>query len=226
MKRIHFLFFALFLFCVFVSACSKELEVTVLYDHAEGVRPEDRVVGDGKTIGRVEAIEVTPKGRFAVRLRIARDFRQDVTDQCRFFIQDDPQRGDHRSVEIVGLGAGGTPLRNRATVEGSSSLSVWLEQGRRALEIWSEGLQEEIDRWKKELLQVPVQEMYEELERQIEHWAETLGQAEEEVDRYFKQEVLPRLEEAVREFERYLKQQGREEDTEPLERKLEELKGI
>jgi len=209
-----------------IPACSRELHLTVLYNDSGGLKPEDRVFWKEKPVGTVQAVEVTRNGRYAVRVRIKQDFRKVVTDQSRFLIQADPQRSGNRSVVLIHLTEGGTPLPDGAEVEGSSSISVWIEQSGRELQAWSERFQEEIERWRKELRQMPVQEWYEELEHRIEFWTNELEQTEEEVYRYFLKEVLPLLEEAVEELKRHLIQRGRREDIQPLERKLEKLKSI
>ena len=220
------LVFTLVLSCTLIPSCSRELQVTVLYDHSRGLKPEDRVFWNEKPIGTVQAVQVTQAGRYAVQIRIDQNFRQVVTDQSRFIIQADPQRNGPRSVALVSLAEGGRPLPNGATVEGSSSLSVWLEQSGRELEIWSERFQEEIEHWKEELLQMPMQELYVELERQIEYWTDALEKTEDDVHRYFHQEVLPRLEEAMKELEQYFKQLGSDKKVQPLEERLQTLKSI
>jgi hypothetical protein len=85
---------------------------------------------------------------------------------------------------------------------------------------------QELERWQKELNELPEEEWYKELERQLDYWLSEIGQAGVETRRYFKEEVLPRLEEAVRELEKRLKELGKKNEAEILNIKLEELKQL
>ena len=127
---------------------------------------------------------------------------------------------------MVNLAEGGNPLPNGAKVEGSTYLSLQLERGSRGLAAWSQLLLQELERWQKELNQLPEEEWYKELKRQMDYWLSEMGQAGVETRRYFREEVLPRLEEAVRELKRRLRELNKEEEADILEIKLEELKRI
>jgi hypothetical protein len=216
--------FGLILLIPLLPGCSRELQVTVLYDYVGELRPGDRVSWEGKTIGTIQSVEVTAEGRYSVHVSVGQDFRQIVTDQSRFHIQADPLQRGRKSVVLVILKEGGKPLPNDATVEGSPSFSLLLEQSRRELEVWFKRFHEEIETWKKELFQAPVQEWHEELDHQIDYWADTLERSGKEMRRYFTEEVLPFLDEAVEDLKRHLQKQGREKDIEPLEEKLKNLK--
>jgi hypothetical protein len=127
---------------------------------------------------------------------------------------------------MINLAEGGNPLPNGAKVEGSTYLSLQLEKGSRGLAAWSQLLLQELERWQKELNQLPEEEWYKELERQMDYWLSEMGQAGVETRRYFREEVLPRLEEAVRELEKRLKELGKKNQAEILNIKLEELKQL
>jgi hypothetical protein len=162
-------------------ACADELQIIVLYDQSQGLKPGDLVYMDEKSIGSVSTLEVNPDGRFAAHIRIDQDDRQMVTDQCRFYIKPDPQGSGHQSIQIVKCTEGAKPLSPGATIEGSSYLSDLLEQGGRERQDWSERLREEIERWAKGLSELPEKEWYRQLERQIEQWSEELAHADENV---------------------------------------------
>jgi hypothetical protein len=198
----------------------------VLYDHAAELKPDDRVLWQQQTIGRVQSVKSSPTGRVAVRLEIKRDFSQKVTEQSRFLIQADPQQQGQGSVEMIHLAQEGNPLPDNSEVEGSTLLSLQFERGHTGLMAWSRLLQQELERWETELRKLPIKEWYQELERQMEYWARELEQAGEETRRRFREEVLPRLEEAVRELQRRLRELGQKKDVEILDVKLKELKRL
>lgn len=209
-----------------VIACAGGHKLTVIWNHTQDLKPDDRVLWQEQTIGKVQSVTRNPQGHVAVGLRIKRDYTQMVTDQSRFLIQADPQRQGQRSVSMVHLTEDGKPLPDGAEIEGSTYLSLQFERGVRGLKTWSQMLQQELERWEKELHELPEKDWYRDLERQMDYWAKELGQSGEETRRYFREEVLPRLEEAVRELQRRLRELGKMKDAEILDVKLEKLRRI
>jgi hypothetical protein len=216
----------LLILCGLVPACLGNLRLTVLYDQTDELKAGDRVIWQEQTIGVVQNVEAGATGRVAAQLQIKGDFREKVTDESRFLIQADPQHYSQKHIEMINLVEGGKPLPNGAEVEGSTYLSLQVERGSRGLAAWSQLLLQELERWQKELNQLPEEEWYQELERQIDYWLSEMGQAGVETRRYFREEVLPRLEEAVRELEKRLRELGKKNEAEILNIKLEELKQL
>ncbi len=225
-RKRFFLGLVLLVFWVLVSGCASSLRLTVLYDQNRGLKPGDRVFCKGQDIGTVERIEVDPQGRFRVHLQIKQDFRNMATEESRFFIQGDPQSPGNRMVEMVQLAPGGRPLADGATVEGSSSISVLLEEGTRGLQAWSKLFQEVLEGWQEEISKLPEKDSFKDLEQQMENWNRVLEESGEEMHRYFRKEVLPRLEESMRELQRRLREMGEERDIKDLEKKLEQMKNF
>ena len=226
MQRNRFRVLFLLFLCGLVPACLGNLRLTVLYDQTEELKAGDRVIWQEQTIGVVQNVEADATGQGAAQLQIKGDFREKVTDESRFLIQADPQHDWQKHIEMINLAEGGEPLPNGAEVEGSTYLSLQVERGSRGLAVWSNLLRQELERWQKELNQLPVEEWYKELERQMDYWLSKMGQAGVETRRYFREEVLPRLEEAVRELEQRLKELGKKNEAEILKIKLEELKQL
>lgn len=226
MSSMRFYILPLLLIYGLVFACVGSLKLTVFYDHTQDLKTNDRVMWQEQTIGKVQSVTRNPQDRFAVELWIKRDFSQVVTDQSRFLIRADPQRQGQQSVQMIQLTEGGKPLPDGAEVEGSTQLSLQFERGTRGLKTWSELLQQELERWQKELNQLPEEEWYKELERQMDYWLKEMRQAGVETRRYFREEVLPRLQETVRELEKRLKELGKNNEAEILNIKLEELKQL
>jgi hypothetical protein len=226
MQRNRLWVLSLMFLCGLVFACLANLRLTVLYDQTDELKAGDRVIWQEQTIGEVQNVEADATGRGVAQLQIKGDFREKVTDESRFLIQADPQNYWQKHIEMVNLAEGGNPLPNGAEVEGSTYLSLQLEKGSRGLAAWSQLLQQELERWQKELNQLPEEEWYKELERQMDYWLSEMGQAGVETRRYFREEVLPRLEEAVRELEKRLKELDKKNEAEILNIKLEELKQL
>jgi hypothetical protein len=226
MKKLLYWSLQTFIVCGVLLACVGSLQFTVFYDTDEGLKQEDPVLWDQQEIGKVHSVKQNPQGRLAVGLRIGRDFREKVTEESRFLIQADPQYYWQKHIEMINLAEGGDPLPNGAEVEGSTYLSLQVERGSRGLAAWSQLLLQELERWQKELDQLPEEEWYKELERQMDYWLSEMRQAGIETRRYFREEVLPRLEESVRELKRRLRELHKEKDADILEIKLEELRRI
>jgi hypothetical protein len=226
MQRYCLWVLSLLFLCGLALACRGNLHLTVLFDHDNELRAGDRVIWQEQTIGEVQNVEADATGGVAAQLQIKGDFREKVTDESRFLIQADPQHYWQKHIEMVSLAEGGNPLPNGAEVKGSTYLSLQLERGSRGLAAWSQLLVQELERWQKELKQLPEEEWYKELERQMDYWLNEMEQAGVETRRYFRKEVLPRLQKAVRELEKRLKELGKTNEAEILNIKLEELKQL
>lgn len=226
MKNSRYSTLPLIFVCGLVAACAGSLHFTVFYDRTEGLKQHDSVLWNDQKIGRVQSVKLNDLDRVSVQLQISKYFADNVTDESRFVIQTYPERQGESFIEMVNLSEKGDPLPIGTTVEGSTRLSLQLEKTERGLESLREQLERALASWEKELSQLSEREWYKELEREMDYWLNKLGQAGVETREYFRQEVLPRLEEALRELRKRLRQVGREKEVETLEVKLDKLKSI
>jgi len=214
MRNNRFWILPLIFLYVLAAACVGSLQITVFYDRTEGLKQNDPVLWNEHKIGKVQSVKQNAQDRASVQLQISKDFSDKVTDESRFVIQADPQRQGESFVNMVNLSEKGNPLPTRTAVEGSTHLSLQLEKTERGLEAWREQLERGLERWEEELSQLPEKEWYKELEREMDYWLNKLGQAGVETRKYFKEEVLPRLEETLRELRKRLRQLGKEKQGE------------
>jgi hypothetical protein len=226
MRNNRFSILPLIFVYVLAAACVGSLQLTVLYDRTEGLKQNDPVLWNEQKIGKVQSVKQNSPDRASVQLQIRKDFSDKVTDESRFLIQADPRRRGDSFVRMVNLSEKGNPLPTGTAVEGSTYLSLQLERTAKGLEAWREQLERELERWEKELSQLPERESYKELEREMDYWLNKLGQAGVDTREYFREEMLPRLEEALRELKKRLRQLGKEKEVETLEVKLDKLKNI
>ena len=224
MRNNRFSILPLIFVYVLAAACVGSLQLTVLYDRTEGLKQNDPVLWNEQKIGKVQSVKQNGQDLASVQLEISKAFSDKVTDESRFLIQADPRSRGDSFVRMVNLSEKGNPLPSGTAVEGSTYLSLQLERTAKGLEAWREQLERELERWEKELSQLPERESYKELEREMDYWLNKLGQAGVETREYFKEEVLPRLEEALRELRKRLRQLGKEKEIETLEVKLDKLK--
>ena len=226
MRNNRFSILPLIFVYVLAAACVGSLQLTVLYDRTEGLKQNDPVLWNEQKIGKVQSVKQNGPDRASVQLQIRKDFSDKVTDESRFLIQADPRSRGDSFVRMVNLSEKGNPLPSGTAVEGSTYLSLQLERTAKGLEAWREQLERELERWEKELSQLPERESYKELEREMDYWLNKLGQAGVDAREYFREEMLPHLEEALRELKKRLRQLGKEKEVETLEVKLDKLKSI
>lgn len=217
---------SLVLLFILLSSCASPHRVFVRFDRTQGLNPGDPIYWEDQVIGTVGAFEENPKGDTVVLLRIHPDFRQRVTEKSRFLIQSDPKRPGCQAVKMALLAAGGKPLPDGATVQGSTATSFLLESASQEIHAWLQTLREALDRWEKGMKDFSERQWQKELEAQIENWTRELKAAGEDLRRHFRNEILPRLEKAVRDLLRRLRELGREEEGISLTKKWEQLQRV
>jgi len=226
MRNNHLAILTLIFFFALATACVGGRQITVLFHRTEGLRQNDPVLWNEQKIGKVQSVKRDGEEQAAVQLQISGDFWEKVTDESRFVIKVDPTKQGESFVEMVNLSEKGNPLTDGTAVEGSTYLSLQLEKTERGLETWREQLERALERWEEELSQLPEKEWYKELENEMDYWLNELAQAGVETREYFKKEVLPRLEEALRDLRKRLQQLGKVKEIEILQVKLDILKNI
>lgn len=197
-------------FTAALLACSGVLDLTVCFPEVSGLREGAPVVWKESTIGQVREVRYTREGRFEVRIRVEEAFRAAVTDRTRFVVAE--AEPGAKALELVELGAGGTPLADGAVVEGASRY-----------EVLGESVRGEVRRFFQGLQGLPESEPVRRLQTEIERFAEDLGRAGREARDRLKNEVLPEFERRLEELRRRLRERGREGDLDPIERRLREL---
>ena len=226
MRNNRFSILPLIFLCGLAATCASSPQITVLFHRTERLKQNDPVLWNEQKIGKVRSVKRDSEERAAVQLQISEDFWEKVTDESRFVIKADPHRQGESFVQMVNLSEKGNPLTAGTAVEGSTYLSLQLEKTERGLETWREHLERALERWEEELSQLPEKEWYRELESEMDYWLNELAQAGVDTREYFKKEVLPRLEEALRDLRKRLQQLGKEKEIEILQVKLDILKNI
>lgn len=190
--------------------CSRDLDFTVRFDSVSGLRQGAPVVLDGGPIGTVEEVRYTSEGKFEVRTEVKEEFRAAVTDRARFVIGGG-ERGEKR-LEVVAMEKGGTPLADGAVVEGSSRVGVL-----------GESIGQGIDRFFQGLSELPNAAAVLDFQAEVKRLEEELRKAERDTRERLKSEVIPQLERRWDELKRWLRDHGRGDEIDPIERQLREL---
>lgn len=200
--------------------------VHVRFDSINGLVAEDRVLFDGAAIGTVKTITYGNDGAFSVSLSIEKDFKNFLTEYSRFTITDDPRNNSRKAVEMILIHMGGTPLKNGASVDGSSRYQVLLEMMKDDAGEGVAYLKKEYRRFSKELKSLSENEKIRELMDQMARLEEELKAASRETRDKITSEIIPLLEKEIEELRKEFEALGREEEVEPLEKELDKIKYI
>jgi len=196
-----------------LAASDSALRFSVLFDQVHGLKADDPVVREGNRVGGVREVRYTREGRFEVEAEVGAEYRAAVTDRCRFVVSS-ATAGTAKALEMLCLGAGGTPLSDGAAVPGTTRAQVL-----------GEALEGRMKGFLADLRDLP-RDWAAQLEQELDRLAEELSRAGEETRRRWQRDVLPELERRLGDLEKWLRERGRGDEAEPLERKLERLKRI
>ena len=195
----------------------------IRFHDVRGLHKGNPVYLDESIIGSVEKVDYTEDGVFLVRVAIQEEFASTATDASRFFIDTNPQKRDQMAIRVVPLGRGGNPIAEDAVVDGSTKYAVLYEQFAYLLGQNITVLESGINEFLKALQGVPSDGQIREIERQLDEIIAGLGRMSREMKHQLEREILPLLREKIEELRKSLEGSGREEDLEPLDRKMEAI---
>lgn len=215
----------LLLLPLILSGCKPgELNLNIRYDQIYGLVKGDRVMFEQNHIGKVTAITYTDSGDYTVAVVIQKDFTGAATEYSRFYITDDPKRIDHKVVEMVRVHEGGTPLKDHATLEGSTRASTFFEQIVGGFEKKFDEIAKSLERFGEELSQVPESEAFRNLEEELKALADEMKRSGKEAREKIQKEWLPQIEKKLERLRERLREMGREDELKQLEVEFERIK--
>lgn len=214
-------------FLLAVLSCrSGNIRVNVTFDQLSGLAREDRVIFESNEIGSVQAVQFNPDGSYTAQVEIDEGFVHAVTQYSQFSIISDPDRQGHKAVNVILARQGGTPLKNGATVAGAPAESNFFSQLQKDLESGFGYFKEMVEKIERDAQQYPESEEYKELKKSLEDLAAEIEQKEEQAREKIKRDWLPRIQRELDRLRELLKQYGREEELEPLEKEVEKIRRI
>jgi hypothetical protein len=221
-KTIVWLFFIWVL-----SACwSQDIRINVTFDRLSGLATEDRVLFEGNPIGGVQAIKYNPDGSYTVQVQIEKGFENAVTQYSHFRIVADPTLSDRKAVMVVLAQNGGTPLKSGVTIAGDSEENDFFKQLQEDLASGFAFFKEQIDKIDRDVRQYPQSEEYRQLKKSLEDLATEIERKEKQTREKIKREWLPKIQHELDKLREKLKQYGREEELEPLEKEVDRIRKI
>ena len=222
-KRIWILFL---LSCLFMGCEEDAFRISVRYDKIEGLMPGNRIILDQSEIGEVAGISYEAEEHFLAHLTIKSEFSSAVTEYSRFFIVSDPKDSEKKAVEMIHIRKGGTPLKNGSTVSGSTRSSALMEKRSASLESGLDDLKQGFDDFVEDLKKVPESEEFQKLEEELGRLTEEMKRSGKAAQEKIQKEWLPKLQEELERLRERLEEFGREEELEPLETQMKEIREI
>lgn len=207
-----------------INGCGDGMhDFKIRFNDVHGLHKGDPVYLEETVIGSVEKVDYTEAGVFLVSVAVQGEFASAATDASRFFIDANPQKIDQKAIRIVQLGRGGNPIEEDAVVDGRTKYAVLYEQFAYQLGQNITILESGINQFLRELQGFPSDEQMREIEKQLDDIIAELGSMSREMRHKLESEILPLLREKIEELRKSLEGSGREEDLEPLDRKMEAI---
>jgi len=217
----------LFGLCLVLLACqSNAMKIHIRFNEAQGLVKGDRVLADGKQIGKVSDIQYTSEGNFLVDILVPEQFRGNLVEGARFYIVNDPDEAGKRAVEVVRSGASSDLLADGAVVDGSDKIQDMVGDLVAGMRERLDELENQLQELLGKVKETPKKEEIKRLREELERLAREMKKASQAAKEKLNKEVLPRLEQELERLKKRLKELGREKEVEPLETQLKELKKI
>ncbi len=212
-------------FLLVLGACrSTSMELNVHYKSISGLTVDDRVLFDGRRVGKVAAIEYTREGTYLVHLSVERGHAPKLTDHARFFIVPDPGVTDQQAVEVRISQAGGRLLADGENVVGAEEPNDVVRRLKQDIADGIRLFQQAMEELGRDIQELPESREYRDLKRSMDALAQDLVRSGKAAGEKIKQEWLPEIQRHLDELRERLKQQGREKELAPLDRRIEEIR--
>lgn len=212
---------------IFLAGCQgRGLALKIHFSKINGLRTSDHVIYEGNQIGEVADVTYAKQGFYVVHAVIAEKFANTANSHSRFFIGTDPQEPPRKAVEMVNPVKRGEPLKDGATVMGTTRDAVLRDQLWDAFSNSLLDLQRTLGDMTEHLRKVPESEDVKKLQAQLNGLMEDLKQTGTGFQEMFEKEILPQLEERIEELRERLKKFGREKELDPLEKEMREFRRI
>ena len=201
-----------------ISGCTS-FELNVTFDTVKGLKPSASVLFKQQTIGTVDRIEYSQEGDFVVSVTIEKEFRNAVRSDSVFYIAPDPSSAEEKALFMAHESETGSPIESGKTVKGqpyapNSAMGV--------LKDMMDDLDQGLDRFVRDLKQLPESEQYKRFEKEVEALAEKMKTAGETTRNKIQNEIIPKLKKKLEELEK----KGEKEKVKPIEKKLENLQSV
>lgn len=204
------------LLCAALLAGCTGHRFTISFDRIDGLKQKDPVIFEKKTVGQVKKITYTQDARFQVSVEIAEAFSDCATEDSRFFIGNAPGDTETKAVIIEQSRTGGQKIPNDAVVEGSTKSPV--DTAAESLEEMWQVMGKKMADLMAQLETLPETEEYQAMKDAMAELEQKLKSSGQKMGDTLKNDILPLLEEKLNALSDSLREQGKDNQAEELEK--------
>ncbi|MEX1314063.1 MAG: MlaD family protein [Desulfotignum sp.] len=212
------------LLCAALFAGCTGHRFTISFDQVNGLKQKDPVIFEGKAVGQVKKITYTQDAKFQVAVEIAEAFSDHATEDSRFFIGNAPGDTGTKAVIIEQSRAGGKKIPAGAVVDGSTKSPA--ETAAASLEEMWQTMEKKMADLMEQLETIPETEEYQAMKDAMAELEQKLKSSGQKMGDTLKNDILPLLEEKIKALSDSLRQQGKENQAEELEKDFGRLQKI
>jgi len=205
---------------------SSDLDIHIRFDQIDRLRGEARVLFEKNAIGRATKVSYEKDGTYRVDVTIQDDFKNAVTDACRFFIVDDPSEPATKAIEMIQVNREGNALKDGAVVKGVTRLSALMERMEDNMSRTVEDLKERFKAFSKDLKEAPQSEDIKKLQKDLDQLLEKMKRSGASFRDKVQKDLVPKLQEEIDKLRDRLRELDREKEAEPLQTKMDEIRNI
>jgi len=214
-------------FTLFLAGCWQDtIHIGVNFNHLSGLAKDDRVLFEENPAGKVAAIEYLPEGTYRVALEVDEGYAHALTEHSRFYVAGDPGRQGHQAIVIDLVATGGRRLEDGATVNGETGPHDVFAHWKREMETGLQFLQEQIEKFSRDVQGIPESDAYKQLKRSLQDWAAEMERAGEGARDKIEREWLPRIQRELDALKEQFRSRGQEDRLEPFEKEVDRIRNI
>jgi hypothetical protein len=187
----------------FLWGCwESSLNFQVRYAAIEGLTQGDPVYFQQNIIGTIKKVSYTPQGDYLVSISIKSDFKNAVTTDSKFVIEDDRLGQQNKAIMVVQERSGGTILKGDTIVQGSvraGFLSEMLTGLKRTAEIAEQEMRTARHQLEKSLLATS-ERMDREMTGALDNLARQFQRFNVEIKKVPEREEIKQLDQSIKKF--------------------------
>jgi ABC-type transporter Mla subunit MlaD len=195
------------LLVVGLTACDQGLHFSIRYDEAAGLQAGDALILNGQTVGRVVAVEPQADRGQLVRVVVDRQFANAATADSRFYVIDNAQHPERKSIEVTQSSPGGKPIEEGAVVIGSARPGLNLFPFAEILKEFGgmlRDLRDQVERFRQQFEQLPDTAEARQLKEEWQRLLKELNEAQSSAEGSVKKDLIPKLQEQLDAIRRQL----------------------
>jgi ABC-type transporter Mla subunit MlaD len=206
-----------------VVGCSSDLEFTIRFKAVEGLRTGDRLMAEDLVIGSVQAVDYVDQGDYRVAVTVVRAHTDKLDRNSIFYIDADPLQPGRKALMVITSPAGGAPIADGATLEGTSRWAALMQRMTQRMENTLAGLATELGQFWQDLRNLPTSEQVQRLEQELDRILAEFKRLSATAQHQLRTEILPRLRDQLKELRRKLATPEHEDQLDRLEDKMDRI---